>query len=183
MRILFTIAHFFNPNTNGKHGSQRKDPRPRILALGRSLAALHQLFSKSQSTIHIGQRLAFPANQPQSYELDVIICTTQNNHLLNQLPLPAHLYQHYPTKAEPLMLGFECQALLRDCLGKYDYYCFLEDDLILHDPWLFIKLNWFTQGSSSECQGEKKISRHNYGDANCISADPQSPLWLLFFEC
>ncbi|MBW4562282.1 MAG: calcium-binding protein [Mojavia pulchra JT2-VF2] len=145
MRILFTIAHFFNPNSNGQHGSQRKDPRPRLLALGRNLAALHQLFSKSQSMIDIGQRLAFPANQPQSYDLDIVICTTQNNHLLNQLPLPGNFYQHHSTQAEPLMLGFECQAVLRDYLGKYDYYCFLEDDLILHDPWLFIKLNWFTQ--------------------------------------
>lgn len=145
MRILFTIAHFFNPNAQGKHASQRKDPRPRLLALSRSLAALHQLFGKSQSIINIGQRVALPANQPQVYELDIIICTTQNYHLLNQLPLPSHFYQHHATQAEPLMLGFECQSVLRDSLGKYDYYCFLEDDLILHDPWLFIKLNWFSQ--------------------------------------
>jgi hypothetical protein len=145
MRILFTIAHFFNADGQGKHGSQRKDPRPRLLALSQNLAALHQLFGKSQSIINIGQRLAFPANKPQAYDLDIIICTTQNNHLLNQLPLPSHFYQHHPTQAEPLMLGFECQAVLRDCVGKYDYYCFLEDDLILHDPWLFIKLNWFNQ--------------------------------------
>ncbi|MBC1224570.1 calcium-binding protein [Nostoc sp. UCD121] len=149
MRILFTIAHFFNPDSkDGKHGSQRKDPRPRLLALTRNLAALHQLFGKSQSIINIDQRVALSANQPQVYDLDVIICTTKNNHLLNQLSLPSHFYQHHYTQAEPLMLGFECQSVLRDNLGKYDYYCFLEDDLILHDPWLFIKLNWFTQGAS-----------------------------------
>ncbi|MBW4684015.1 MAG: calcium-binding protein [Komarekiella atlantica HA4396-MV6] len=145
MRILFTIAHFFNPDSKGKHASQRKDPQPRLLALSQSLAALHQLFGKSQSIINIERRLAFPANQLQAHELDIIICTTKDNHLLNELPLPSHFYKHHPTQAEPLLLGFECEALLRDCLGQYDYYCFLEDDLILHDPWLFIKLNWFTQ--------------------------------------
>lgn len=145
MRILFTIAHFFNPDNKGKHASQRKDPQPRLLALSQSLAALHQLFGKSQSIINIERRLAFPANQLQAHELDIIICTTKDNHLLNQLPLPSHFYKHHPTQAEPLLLGFECEALLRDYLGQYDYYCFLEDDLILHDPWLFIKLNWFTQ--------------------------------------
>ncbi|WP_392477874.1 calcium-binding protein [Nostoc sp. C110] len=164
MRILFTIAHFFNPDIKGKHGSQRKDPRCRLLALSRSLAALHQLFGKSQSMINIGQQLAFPVNQPQVYDLDIIICTSKNNHFLNQLPLPSHFYKHHPTQAESLMLGFECQSLLRDCLGKYDYYCFLEDDLILHDPWLFIKLNWFTQqaGNLTLLQPNRyEISTHN----------------------
>lgn len=151
MRILVTIAHFFNPDSKGKHASQRKDPRPRLLALSQSLAALHQLFGKSQSIINIGQKLAFPANQMQANHLDIVICTTKDYHLLNLLRLPAHFYEHYPTKAEPLLLGFECQAVLRDCLGQYDYYCFLEDDLILHDPWFFIKLNWFTQQASDLC--------------------------------
>lgn len=149
MRILFTIAHFFNPDSKGKHASQRKDPRPRLLALTQSIAALHQLYGKSQSMINIGQRLAFAANQPQAYDLDIIICTAKDNHLLNQLPLPSHFYQHHPTQVEPLLLGFECQSVLRDCLGKYDYYCFLEDDLILRDPWFFIKLNWFNQQANN----------------------------------
>jgi hypothetical protein len=145
MRLLFTFAHFFNPDSKGKHASQRKNPQPRIEALTQSITSLHQLFGNSQRMIDIGQRLAFRANQPQRSQLDIIICTTQNCHLLNQLSLPSHFYQHYPTQAEPLLLGFECQAVLRECLGKYDYYCFLEDDLIIHDPWFFVKLNWFTQ--------------------------------------
>jgi hypothetical protein len=145
MRILFTVAHFFSPDGKGKHASQRKDPRSRLLGLGQSVAALHQLYGKAQSMIHLGQRLALPGNRPQAHDLDIIICTTKDNHLLNQLPLPTYFYKHHATDVEPLMLGFECQAVLRDCLGKYDYYCFLEDDLILHDPWFFVKLNWFTQ--------------------------------------
>ncbi len=145
MRILFTIAHFFNPENNGSHASQGKASQPRVQALSQSLASLHQLFGKSQDIINIAQRLAFPANQPQAYELDIVICTTQDYHLLNRLPLPEHFYNQHSTKVEPLFLGFECQAVLRDCLGQYDYYCFLEDDLILHDPWFFVKLNWFTQ--------------------------------------
>jgi hypothetical protein len=144
MRILFTIPHFFNPNIKGEHASQGKDSQTRLQALNTSIAALHQLFGKAQSIINIGKRLAFPANQAQAHELDVVICTTKDDHLLNQLLLPEHFYKHHSTKVEPLLLGFECQAVLQDCLGQYDYYCFLEDDLILHDPWFFVKLNWFT---------------------------------------
>ncbi|MBW4661210.1 MAG: calcium-binding protein [Drouetiella hepatica Uher 2000/2452] len=144
MRVLLTIAHFFKPN-GGQHGSQRKDPRPRLQALTLSLSALHQLFSKSQGMIDIAQRSTLPVNQSQSCDLDIVICTTQNHHLLNHLSVPYHFYKHHPTQADPLALGFECQAVLQNCLGQYDYYCFLEDDLILHDPWFFVKLDWFTK--------------------------------------
>jgi hypothetical protein len=148
MRILFTIPHFFKPHIQGQHASQGNDPQARLQALSKSLAALHQLFGTSQSIINIGKRLAFPANQSQAHELDVVICTTNDYHLLNQLALPEHFYKHHSTKVEPLLLGFECQAVLKDCLGQYDYYCFLEDDLIIHDSWFFVKLNWFTQKAS-----------------------------------
>jgi hypothetical protein len=135
---------------------------------------LHQLFGKSQSIINIGQRLAFPANHPQGSQLDIIICTTRNYHLLEQLILPSHFYHHYPTQAEPLLLGFECQAVLRDCLGKYDYYCFLEDDLIIHDPWFFVKLNWFTQqaGNLSLLQPNRyEVSTHALTNKAYIDGD------------
>lgn len=146
MRVLLTIAHFFKPD-GGNHGSQRRNPRPRLQALTLSLTALHQLFSKSQGIIDIAQRVTFPANQQLACDLDIVVCTTQDHHLLKYLSLPYHFYKHYPTQAEPLTLGFECQSVLRDCLGQYDYYCFLEDDLILHDPWFFVKLDWFTKQS------------------------------------
>ncbi|BDA65939.1 hypothetical protein CAL7716_001050 [Calothrix sp. PCC 7716] len=174
MRILLTIAHFFRPDSKGKHASQRKNPQPRVQALRESITNLHQLFGQSQTIINIAQRLAFPANQPQHNQIDIIICTTQGCHLLEQLSLPSHFYQHYPTQAEPLLLGFECQALLRDCLGKYDYYCFIEDDLIIHDPWFFVKLNWFTQqaGDTNLLQPNRyEVSINNLTDKAYIDGD------------
>ncbi len=149
MRILFTIAHFFNSTTGSRHASGQAKARFRLQALSTNIAALHQLFGNSQNIIDIEQKLAFGANQFQRSEIDVLICTTGDSHLLDQLRLPQNSYIHNPTKVEPLLLGFECQAILRDYLGKYDYYCFLEDDLIIHDPWFFIKLNWFNQNLSN----------------------------------
>lgn len=145
MRILLTIAHFFNPTGSGSHGSQRKDPQPRLQALGSAIATLHQVYSKSQCIIDIGQRRAIAANETQAHDIDIRVCTTGEFHLLNQLPLPNYFYKHHATQAEPMLLGFECQAILRDNLGQYDYYCYLEDDLILSDPWFFTKLHWFTK--------------------------------------
>ena len=34
---------------------------------------------------------------------------------------------------------------MKENLGIYDYYCYLEDDLAIHDPWFFRKLQWFTK--------------------------------------
>jgi hypothetical protein len=35
--------------------------------------------------------------------------------------------------------------VLLERLGEYDYYCYLEDDLVLTDSWLFRKLAWFNR--------------------------------------
>lgn len=150
MRILFTIAHFFNPSSEGRHASQRQDPQPRLNALTACLTALRGLYGKSQCMIHIGRCVTMPVNQAQGHDVDICVCTTSGYHLLSHIPVPSNLYIHNATHAEPMLLGFECQAMLRDCLGQYDYYCYLEDDLILHDPWLFAKLNWFTRHAGNE---------------------------------
>jgi len=149
MRILFTIAHFFNAEGDGKHGSLRKDPQSRRIALTTCLTALRALYGKSQYEIHIGKHEAIASNESHCHEVDIIVCTTKNFHLLSEIPLASNFLMHHNTNAEPMLLGFECQAVLKSCLGKYDYYCYLEDDLVLHDPWFFVKLNWFTKNTGN----------------------------------
>ncbi|MGB3536161.1 MAG: calcium-binding protein [Microcoleaceae cyanobacterium] len=151
MRILFTIAHFYNPEGDRKHASLDKDPRPRLIGLNMAMTALRGLYSQAQCMIDIGKCITMPVNTAQSCKVDIIICTTQNYHLLSHLPVSPPFYTHHPTQVEPMLLGFECQAVLRDHLGEYDYYCYLEDDLILHDPWFFTKLNWFIQHAGKDC--------------------------------
>lgn len=142
-RLLVTIPHFFNPDGDQNHGSTRKDPRPRLQALTRCIAALHQTLGSRQGMLQIVSRTAHPANQAVAVDLDVVVCTTGDRHLIDQLPLPPGHFTHEATAAEPKMLGFECHRVLRDRFGAYDWYAFLEDDLILHDPWTLAKLDWF----------------------------------------
>ncbi|MGL5058613.1 MAG: calcium-binding protein [Microcoleus sp.] len=172
MRILFTIAHFFNPNGDGKHASQRNDPQPRVTGLTACVTSLQALYGKSQCMIHIGECATIPANQEQSCEIDIVICTTQGYHLLPQLPLRPKSFMHHATKVEPMLLGFECQAVLRACLDKYDYFCYLEDDLILHDPWFFRKLNWFTNHGGSG----------NLLQPNRYEVSPQGPVFKAYID-
>ncbi|HIK37673.1 MAG TPA: calcium-binding protein [Geminocystis sp. M7585_C2015_104] len=143
MKLLFAIPHFYNPEGGGRHGSLRKNPRPRITALTQCIYNLRYLYDSFPCWINHARGVASPA-EGQGYKVDIIICTTGNFHLLSQIPLPSSFFEHCPTQAEPKLLGFECHRVLKENLGRYDYYCYLEDDLILHDPWFFIKLNWFT---------------------------------------
>jgi hypothetical protein len=148
MRILAAIPHFFDLSRevrhDPQHGALAGDPGPRIEALAACVSALHQLFGGPQVIIDIARREAKDANARfAAAQLDVLVCTTRGQHLLSRLPLGQSALRHHPTDAEPLLLGFECHAALYERLGDYDYYCYLEDDLIIRDPWFFAKLRWF----------------------------------------
>jgi hypothetical protein len=149
MRILAAIPHYYAaadaaPPGDVRHGSVGGDPRPRIVALRACIASLHQLYGPAQHIIDQATRVAQPANERVAGRVDVVVCTTSERHLLNRVALPAASWTHHPRGCPPALLGFECQAVLRDRLGDYDYYAYLEDDLIARDPWLFVKLGWFT---------------------------------------
>jgi len=64
-------------------------------------------------------------------------------------------YYHYEPGGRYCSLAQEPQvrkqAVLRDALGRYDYYAYLEDDLILLDPWFFHKLAWFDRLAGARC--------------------------------
>ncbi len=155
MRILVTIPHYFRPagpSGDGRaHGSVAGRRAARVAALTRCVASLHQLFGRPQCVMDIARRTTTPANAATADLLDVVVCTAGEDHALADLPLGAGYYERHPTSAEPLLLGFECHAALLNRLGRYDYYCYLEDDLIVHDPWFFLKLCWFTRDAGDEC--------------------------------
>ncbi|MGE4298705.1 MAG: hypothetical protein AB7E47_11805 [Desulfovibrionaceae bacterium] len=144
MRILFGICHYFSPD-GGRHASLATNPKPRIAALTRQITALHQLYGPGQCILDITTKTALPAGHAEPSHIDVVVCTTKGRHLLGSLPLPPSMYSERASDAAPMFLGYECQELFRERLGGYDYYCYLEDDLILHDPWFFYKIGWFSR--------------------------------------
>ena len=148
MRILVVIPHYFEAGADKaadgrQHGSVAKDPAPRVEALSSCIASIHQLFDTTQSIIHIARKITYTANAPLAAGVDVVVCTTADSHLIGSLDLDPGAFEHRPTGVEPLFLGFACRTILRERLGLYDYFCYLEDDLTLRDPWFFAKLSWF----------------------------------------
>jgi hypothetical protein len=150
MRVLIAIPHFFRAGGTPtgyvrRHASHGTDPRPRVAALTAAISALHQHHGSAQHILDIATKTVLLANATLTGSVDIIVCTTGGDHLLNGLSLPSGSFEHRVTQAEPMRLGFECHAALRERLGAYDYYGYLEDDLILRDPWFFAKLSWFNR--------------------------------------
>ncbi len=150
MRLLFVIPHYYAPGGGG-HASLHPDPRPRLQALTACLSALHAHFGAPQGSIHIAGRRLLPANEHFAHRIAVHLVTDGRHHLLERLSLPPALYTHTPVESEPRFLGFACQRLLAEHLGEFDYYAYLEDDLILRDPLFFHKLRWFTLQMGNAC--------------------------------
>lgn len=133
------------------HGSLAPDAQQRVWALTQCLRSLWGTFGGAQEMwSRRGDRLV-PGPANQSHTLDVVICTTGARHLLDQIPVPNTLYFQRVTEAQPALLGFECHEVLAAQLGRYDFFCYLEDDLLLHDPYFFAKLTWFNNLAGDGC--------------------------------
>lgn len=152
MRVLVTIPHYFDASGGG-HDSLAGDSRSRAWAVTQCLRSLHGVFGSAQEWwVRDGDRLhPVAANEATAVSLDVVICTAKERHLLHQVAVPRSAFRHEPTQAEPPLLGFECHAVLASALGQYDFYCYLEDDLVLHDPAFFAKLTAFGNAAGDGC--------------------------------
>lgn len=143
-RVLFTIAHYYAASRDGKYGSTRASAREaRRDALARTIAGLHETVAQPQSLVHGPSHGFLAANDEDATTVDVVVCTTGDDHLVADLDLAPGAFEHHATRADPKLLGYECHAMLRDRAAEYDWLCYLEDDIAIEDPLFFTKLDWF----------------------------------------
>ena len=147
MKILVAIPHYFKDEGSRKYGSLRSDPAPRVAALRATILALHEVAAGPPGLLFPPTRKVVPTNQKTTHRLDVVVCTTGGSHVLDTLDLSSRFYRAHATAAEPMLLGFECHDVLRAGLEDADMFCYLEDDIIIRDPWFFTKLAWFAAWS------------------------------------
>jgi len=155
MRILVTIPHYHGPTRaafqRAAYGSTGSDASVRIDALRASITALHHHFS-FQAVMYsdVGRVVLRAPDGGRSHTLDIVVVTTGGRHLLDGLGLPGGLFNHREVVTDPLTLGFACHEVLAENLGRYDYYCFMEDDLVITDQGFFDKLTWFNEKFGAE---------------------------------
>jgi hypothetical protein len=158
MKILVTIPHFHNPKGGGAYGSTGAESARRAEALSKAIAGLHQNLGPRQAFLYClhepvpgrGNGRLLKVNSQAASALDIAVCTVGDSHLINNLTVPRGLYHHQPVKADPMKIGFACHQVLQAHLGKYDFYGYLEDDLLIEDPFFFQKLEWFARAFGDE---------------------------------
>lgn len=145
MRILVVIAHYFGPRPSdgptALYGSQF-EPLARIEALNESIVALHRSFGSISRTLEQVDLSTVAALQNR--KLDIVIVTKKDHNLLPYIGIDAsHFAVEYVD--DPFAIPFRAPHILRDRLGDYDFYCYLEDDEFIHDREFFDKLVWFQE--------------------------------------
>ncbi|WP_029008270.1 hypothetical protein [Azospirillum halopraeferens] len=145
MRILVAIPHYVRPGS-GYYGSTAAgtDGTERGAALQETIAALHRCLGPRQSLL-LNRRanVRIRTNRADDSVLDVVVVTTGEHHDLARLRLPPDTWRRRATTVEPLALGFECHAALAEGIGAYDWFAYLEDDLVVEDAAFLVKLAWF----------------------------------------
>ena len=153
MRILLAIVHHWNPEGGGRHGSLRPDPGPRIEAMEQQMLALHRQ-GRRQAELNIAAMEARPANQALQHEIQIAVITDGEHHLIDRLHpgFQGHYSLVLTSPPTARHLGFEAQRFLASRLDEaFDLYGYLEDDLVIHDPWFFEKIDGFRRQHGDDC--------------------------------
>lgn len=145
IRVLIAIPHFYRgEDPNATNRSQRPEAMTeRARAFMATLSALHQTFGRGIYGLDHFRAKLWPTEPTVRHDVDIIVCTTGNAHLFDRVPILKSLCRRHETTAPPQMLGFECHRVLAAARGRYDYYGYLEDDIVITDPLFFRKRRLF----------------------------------------
>jgi len=180
VKVLVTIPHFYDPRGSGKYGSTGLDADTRAFALADCVAGLRQSLGPNQAFLYClhghvpgrGNGRLMNVNERKADILDIAVCTMGESHLLDRLDLPRDFFHRQPVNSEPMLLGFGCHQALKANLGRYDYYCYMEDDLLLQDPLFLQKLIWF----NGQFGDETVLLPHRY------EVDERQPVQKLYID-
>lgn len=146
MRILVVIPHYFGPSHpryNQAELGSYIEPLGRIAALSELIVGLRRHFGPRRYGSN-GRPVLAEMELPEP-RLDIVISTIRGHGVLDELGFAPGTFEVEYVKCEPPWLGFHCHRSLRERFGDHDFYCYMEDDLNIHDPAFFDKLTWFQQ--------------------------------------
>jgi hypothetical protein len=152
LRILVTIPHYFGsspPDFKQPGYASYIEPIGKIAALNETIVALLGNFGPNRCT-YFGETINTDRAAPPR-RVDIVIMTMRDHNILPLLGLAPETFEIEYVTGEAPWIPFHAQSLLRDRLGSYDFYCYLEDDMIIHDPAFFEKLLWFQNNFGHKC--------------------------------
>lgn len=164
LTVRVVIPHYCSDQGNASsYGSTRPGNRDkRVVGLGRTLGALRALTMRSRmqdfAFHHSPETPAFepgpaplpplsaPALEPRPIRLDVVVCVTGDAWLEGALRAYSRSIRVVRLEVEqPIGLGLAARDLLLQAAPEVDLSMYMEDDLVIHDPFFFEKQAWFLQ--------------------------------------
>lgn len=143
MRALLVFAHYFKAEEKSIYSSTNAAMQElRKKNLERVLLGWRGCFSES-SVLDIEHKHFVP-NGDMKCAMDIKILTHDDNHLLDAELMRRYGVQKVNVRANnPRFLPFAAHRLMADNEGKYDWFVYSEDDLLVSDPYFFAKLQKF----------------------------------------
>ena len=145
LKYAFVIPHcFLGDAINRMHGSSRLGVRRlRSSVLDEVIFQIHNLFGQRHWTLDCATMNRVGGLNSFSVDFQIFVMTTGKSHLLSDLQTyPTH-FEHIKTRVEPQFLGWECARWISNHLGEFDYFIYLEDDLIIRDQTFLKKVSYF----------------------------------------
>jgi hypothetical protein len=141
MRVLLVVAHYFKPDSEGRHSSTSASMQARrYQAMTQSLLNWRALCDPP-CLIDIETK-SFIKDQSVNtgIQLDIALLVHEDNHLVDKTLVSAFKPRivHVQTNA-PKMLPFGAHQFIADHCNQYDWFIYSEDDLVLHDTSVFVK--------------------------------------------
>jgi hypothetical protein len=139
LRILVTIPHFYGEH--GKAMGSSTDTRVgRATTVARTITSVHEQLGPVYEVFPWHRQPLTPIST-----VDVVVVTSGDAHLVADLEAVAPLFRHEATDVAPELVPFECQRVLREAADRYDVFVYLEDDMLVVDPLLAVKCQWFAE--------------------------------------
>lgn len=152
VKLQFAIAHYYDPEGDGRHGSLSPFAKPRVEALRETILQLHRLFGRPSGVLnHYKRRVEL--SEEKEKKVDIAVCVCGNKNLLGELgdlEKKGAFRRVLCNPSSPKYLGFKCQEELSKEHLNYDYSCYLEDDIVIRDADFFKKLRAFNRCFGNE---------------------------------
>lgn len=148
MKILVVMPHYYYAQSEGARFRSLRpsalEPRTRMLE---EVVGRLQLYFGGKAFGAIHDKKSFIPIEGVD-QIDLRIVTVKDRHLLTYARIPAESFTHVQVDIDPLTLGFHAHTILQENAGKYDYYVYLEDDILIEDPDLFLKIGYLNRAAT-----------------------------------
>ncbi|MGE0719920.1 MAG: hypothetical protein AB7P02_31035 [Alphaproteobacteria bacterium] len=165
--VLVVIPHYVGPPVGEKvkYGSTVEGAAAdRARALSRTIAGLRESLGNNQARVERREvfvtkdgpepridpsrsRLVFkPANTGlMASRVDIVVATVAGRHALDRVDVPKEWFSVEEMTLErlggdPRMLGLACHDILAERADGSGWVCYVEDDIVVSDPWFLRKI-------------------------------------------